>query len=106
MLEELIGKFLEESGNRDKVIIASKIPGKNRKWPALKGVPISEVFPKGYIEEYVDSSLKSLGIETLDIMQFHVWQDDFASDDGWKEEIQKITQKGKVKHWGISNLLS
>lgn len=100
--EELIGKFLKESGNRDKVIIASKIPGKNRKWPALKGVPISEVFPKGYIEEYVDSSLKSLGVETLDIMQFHVWQDDFASDDVWKEEIQKITQKGKVKHWGIS----
>ncbi len=100
--EELIGKFLKESGNRDKVIIASKIPGKNRKWPALKGVPMSEVFPKGYIEEYVDSSLKSLGIDSLDLMQFHVWQDDFANEDTWKEEIQNITKKGKVKHWGIS----
>ena len=99
---ELIGEFIKQSGNRDKLIIASKIPGKNRKWPAWYGVPISEVFPKGYIEEMVDSSLKSLGIETLDLMQFHVWQDQFAEEDDWKEEIQNITKKGKVKHWGIS----
>lgn len=100
--EELIGEFIKESGNRDKVIIASKIPGKNRKWPARLGVPISEVFPKGYIEEMVDSSLKSLGIEALDLMQFHVWQDEFAKSDNWKEEITRITKKGKVKHWGLS----
>jgi len=100
--EELIGNFIKESGNRDKVIIASKIPGKNRKWPALLNVPISEVFPKGYIEEMVDSSLKSLQIDTLDLMQFHVWQDQFAEENDWKEEIQNITKKGKVKHWGIS----
>ncbi len=100
--EELIGEFLKESKSRGKVIIASKIPPKNRKWPAWYGVPILEVFPNGYIEEMVDSSLKSLGTDTLDIMQFHVWQDDFVNDDGWKEEITKISKKGKVKYWGIS----
>ncbi len=100
--EELIGKFLRETGNRDQVILATKIPGKNRKWPARLGVPISEVFPKGYIEEMVDSSLESLGVDTIDLMQFHVWQDDFVNDDNWKESIQKITQAGKVKHWGLS----
>lgn len=100
--EELIGKFIKESKNREKIIIASKIPGKNRKWPAWKGVPISEVFPKGYIEEMVDSSLKSLGIDSLDLMQFHVWQDQFAEEGEWKTEIKNITKKGKVKYWGIS----
>lgn len=100
--EELIGNFIKESNNRDKVIIASKIPGKNRKWPARLNVPISEVFPKGYIEEMVDSSLRSLQIDSLDLMQFHVWQDQFAEENDWKEEIQNITKKGKVKHWGIS----
>ncbi|MDP4031056.1 MAG: aldo/keto reductase [Candidatus Beckwithbacteria bacterium] len=100
--EELIGKFINESGNRDKVIIATKIPGKNRKWPAWKGVSISEVFPDDYIEEMVDSSLKSLNIETIDLMQFHVWQDDFVKEDGWKKTIQKITKAGKVRFWGIS----
>jgi aryl-alcohol dehydrogenase-like predicted oxidoreductase len=100
--EELIGQFLKESGNKDKLIIASKIPGKNRKWPARKGVPISEVFPKGYIEMMVDSSLKSLQLDSIDLMQFHVWQDAFADEDDWKTEIANITQKGKVKHWGLS----
>lgn len=100
--EEFIGKFLKESGNREKVVIATKIPGKNRKWPARYGIPITEVFPEGYIEEMVDSSLSHLGIDSIDLMQFHVWQDDFAKEDAWKEEIQRITKKGKVKHWGIS----
>jgi aryl-alcohol dehydrogenase-like predicted oxidoreductase len=100
--EELIGEFIRKSGNRDKMIIASKIAPKNRKWPAWKGVPVSEVFPEQYIEEMVDSSLKSLGLETIDLMQFHVWNDDFVDDDGWKRAISKITQAGKVKYWGIS----
>lgn len=100
--EELIGKFIKESGNREKIIIATKIPGKNRKWPAWNGIPISEVFPDKYIEEMVDSSLQSLGIDSIDLMQFHVWQDDFVKEDGWKNTIQKITKAGKVKYWGIS----
>mgnify|MGYP001608225140 CR=1 FL=1 len=100
--EELIGKFLKESGKRNDLVIASKVPGKNMKWPAWKGVPISEVFPNDWIEKCVDDSLRSLGVDTIDLMQFHVWQDDFVNDDGWKDTIQKITKAGKVKHWGIS----
>jgi len=100
--EALIGDFIKESGRRDQLIIASKIPGQNRKWPARQGVSITEVFPKGYIETMVDSSLKSLQLDTIDLMQFHVWQDQFAQEDDWKTEVQRITQKGKVKYWGIS----
>jgi len=100
--EELIGKFLKESKLRDKLVIASKIPGKNMKWPARRGVPITEVFPDSWIEKCVDDSLRSLGIETIDLMQFHVWQDDFVNKDGWKNTIEKITKSGKVRYWGIS----
>lgn len=100
--EDLIGKFLKKSKLRDKLIIASKIPGKNMSWPALRGVPISEVFPNDWIEKCVDDSLRSLGVDSIDLMQFHVWQDDFAKEDGWKTTIEKITKSGKVKYWGIS----
>ena len=44
----------------------------------------------------VDASLKALDVEFIDLMQFHVWRDDFASQDGWKNTIQKITKKGKI----------
>lgn len=100
--EELIGKFLKESGCRDKVIIASKIPPKNMEWPAHQGTPISEIFPADHIVKCVEDSLRSLGVDYIDLMQFHVWQDSFAQDTEWKETIEKITKSGKVRHWGIS----
>ena len=43
----------------------------------------------------VDNSLESLGIESIDVMQFHVWQDYFVNDDGWKKTIQEITKSGR-----------
>lgn len=100
--EELIGKFLKESGNKDNIIVATKVAPKNWKWPARQGVPISEVFPNEHIEKCVDDSLRSIGVDALDLVQFHVWQDNFADEDGWKETIEQLTKAGKVKHWGIS----
>lgn len=100
--EQLIGKFLKESGNKNKTIVATKVPPKNMKWPCWQGSSISEVFPEFWIESCVNDSLKSLGLETLDLVQFHVWQDDFVNEDGWKKTIQKLTKDGKVKFWGIS----
>ncbi len=100
--EELIGKFLKESGKRDQVVLATKVPPKNMFWPARQGLSISEVFPKDWIEKCVDDSLNSLRVETIDLVQFHVWQDYFAKEDEWKETIQRIIRSGKVKYWGIS----
>lgn len=100
--EELIGKFLKESKARDKIVVATKVVPKNQKWPAWKNIPISEVFPNNHIEQCVDDSLRSLGVDTIDVVQFHVWQDDFVKEDGWKETVRKILKSGKVKYWGIS----
>ena len=100
--ETLIGRFLKEAGKREKVIIASKVAPKNWKWPALKGIPLEEVFPSEHVEKLVNESLQRLGVETIDLMQFHVWQDDWAGLDEWKQIAQKITAAGKVKHWGLS----
>jgi aryl-alcohol dehydrogenase-like predicted oxidoreductase len=100
--EELIGKFIKESGKRDTLVIATKVPPKNMKWPAWKNIPISKVFPNDHIEKCVDDSLRSLGVDVIDLVQFHVWQDDFVNDDGWKKTIQKIMRSGKVRFWGIS----
>jgi len=100
--EKLIGQFINTIPSDKEIFIASKINPKNRAWPAIKGVPIEDVFPKDWIYEAVDLSLSNLGIESLDLMQFHVWQDDFVETNYWKEAIQDITKQGKVKHWGIS----
>ena len=72
------------------------------KWPAWKGIPVEEVFPVDHVEKCVNDSLRSLGIETIDLMQFHVWQDDFIVSEELKNVMQKLTSDGKVRYWGIS----
>ena len=100
--EELIGKFLKESGRRSDIVIATKVAPKNWKWPARQGIPIDEVFPNERIMQCVEDSLRSLGVDYIDLVQFHVWQDDFVKRNEWKETITKLTKEGKVKNWGIS----
>lgn len=99
--ENLLGSLIKRHPNK-KLYAASKIPPKNRQWPSKKGFNIDDVFPNDYIVEYVDRSLKNLGLEQLDLMQFHVWEDDWAERDEWKQAIQLLTEQGKVAAWGIS----
>lgn len=100
--EELIGRFLNENNLKDKVIVATKIAPKNMKWPAWRNVPMEEVFPISHIEKCVDDSLMSLGLETIDLMQFHVWQDAFIENHEWQTVVERITKSGKVRYWGLS----
>ena len=43
--EELIGKFLKQTGKRSEVVLATKVAPNNWKWPAWQGISIDEVFP-------------------------------------------------------------
>lgn len=100
--EELIGKFLKESGKRSELVIATKVAPKNWHWPALPGDKLDDCFPSDWIERSVNDSLRSLNVETLDLVQFHVWNDSWVERDEWKETITKIIKSGKVRFWGIS----
>jgi len=97
MLGSLIRKFPEK-----KLFAASKIPPKNRKWPALRQYSLQDVFPASYIREYTQKTLLNLGVEKLDLMQFHVWNDGWAEVDEWKREIENLKSEGLVGSFGIS----
>ncbi len=99
--EKILGELVKKYSDK-KLYTASKIPPKNRTWPSRREFSLDEVFPSEYIVEYVEKSLQNLGLEQLDLMQFHVWEDNWAGRDEWKETIQKLTQQGKVGAWGIS----
>ncbi len=99
--EKLLAALLQRHSNK-KLYVASKIPPKNRKWPSRRGYRLKEVFPSDHIAEYVDKSLENLGLEQIDLMQFHVWEDDWADIDEWKEAVCRLSDAGKVRFWGIS----
>ncbi|MCE6988188.1 aldo/keto reductase [Dyadobacter sp. CY323] len=99
--ERILGELIKRYPDR-KLYAATKIPPKNRQWPSRPDSSLKEVFPADYIVEYTELSLKNLGTEKIDLLQFHVWEDSWAQEDEWKEAIQKLTKEGKVDAWGIS----
>lgn len=99
--EQILGKLIKANRGK-KLYAATKIPPKNRKWPSQRGFDIADVFPAEYIIEYTEKSLLNLDVECIDLLQFHVWEDEWAGKDEWKKAITDLTQQGKVAHWGIS----
>jgi aryl-alcohol dehydrogenase-like predicted oxidoreductase len=99
--EHLLGRLI--NANPDKTLYAAtKIPPKNRKWPPRKGSTIAEVFPPEYIREYAEKSLANLNRPHIDLLQFHVWEDDWGNDEGWKRAMDDLKREGLVHAVGLS----
>src|ERR1043165_7181098 len=79
--EQLLGRALA-GHRRDGLVIATKIPPKNMRWPAHSAYSLSDVFPADYMRESTERSLTHLGLATIDLQQFHVWTDAWASEIG------------------------
>ena len=98
--EQLVGKAVRESYHR--IFVATKIPPKNRIWPASPETPMSDVFPYDYIIKSTEESLRNLGVAQIYLQQFHVWTDAWTETDGWRRAVEDLRKSGKVRYFGIS----
>ncbi len=114
--EEIIGKWFKKTGNRDKIILASKIagPADFTKFIRTTG------FSKDSIITAVEGSLKRLETDYIDLYQLH-WperntnyfgQRGYNTDapDFWEDNIHQVLEtlrdlvkEGKIRHVGLSN---
>lgn len=93
--ETLIGRFLVETGARDRLFIATKLgrrgdPG----WPAN--------FTREVVRRHTEDSLRRLGIDALDLTQLHCVPPEVLMRGelfGWLEELKR---EGKIKAYGAS----
>jgi len=85
--ERLVGQLTKERS--ETIYVATKIPPKNRRWPAQFGVSVAETFPAAHVIACTEVSLKNLGLETIDVQQFHVWSDEWVNQGNWLEAVQK-----------------
>jgi aryl-alcohol dehydrogenase-like predicted oxidoreductase len=99
--EQLLGRLLKRHPDK-RLYTATKIPPKNRKWPARPEYPLDEVFPADYIREYTEASLGNLDVATMDLQQFHVWTDTWATDDRWQRAVSSLKEEGLTRAIGIS----
>jgi aryl-alcohol dehydrogenase-like predicted oxidoreductase len=99
--EQLLGQTLRRNAGK-RLYVATKIPPKNRRWPARAEYPLDDVFPAEYIREYTEKSLTNLGVDTLDLQQLHVWSDTWAADERWLRAVQELKKDGLIRAFGIS----
>jgi aryl-alcohol dehydrogenase-like predicted oxidoreductase len=98
--EELVGQVVRERDER--IVVATKIPPKNMTWPAPSGIDPDEAFPADYVRERTERSLRNLGLDTIDVQQFHVWSDDWVGRGSWLDGVEALKAEGKIRAFGVS----
>ncbi len=119
--EEIIGSWMKARGNRDRVVLATKVVGRTAmSWFRDDGSPGRLV--RRQIEEAVDKSLRRLGTDVIDLYQIHWperevsgfgsnptrWANPPAADDETPilEQIAvfaDLVKAGKIRWLGLSN---
>ncbi|WP_452225686.1 aldo/keto reductase [Lacinutrix chionoecetis] len=113
---KIIGSWLKKSGNRDKIVLASKIAGTGDYTAHIR----TSGFDKQGINDAVDNELKRLQTDYIDLFQLH-WPEretntfgvrDYKhnSNDKWEDNFREVLQSldeviksGKIRHIGLSN---
>lgn len=99
--EGLLGQLVRSHPDK-KLYVATKIPPKNFKWPSRREYTLDETFPPDHIREYTEKCLQNLGLPSIDLMQFHVWEDGWAHDERWQRAIDDLKREGLITSMGIS----
>ena len=93
--ETIIGKWLKDRGNRDKMTIATKV-GSN---PGNEGRDIS----KDYIIKAAEDSLRRLQTDHIDLYFTH-WDDEKTPVEETLSAYETLIKQGKVRYIGASNI--
>lgn len=95
--EEIVGKAIKEYGQRDKIIIATKV---GLEWTDDEKVYRNST--KKRIIKEIDDSLRRLQTDYIDIYQVH-WPDINTSFQETAETLNYLLDKGKIRAIGVSN---
>lgn len=93
--EEMLGELLAEFGARDQVVLATKAVstiGSERKFNASRG----------HILAALDTSLRRLRTDHIDLWQMHAWDPSTPMEETLSA-IDDAVQSGKVRYVGVSN---
>lgn len=101
--ETLVGQVVRRAAaNGTKIWVATKVPPKNRIWPAKPAARLEDVFPYQYIVESTETSLKNLGLEQIDLQQLHVWNPIWFFGEEWRRAVEDLKRAGKIRLFGVS----
>lgn len=95
--EEIVGKAIAAHGNRDELVVATKVHGSMRKGPNGGGLSRKAIMME------LDHSLRRLGTDYVDLYQTHRW--DFRTPiEETMEALHDVVRSGKVRYIGASSM--
>ncbi len=98
--ERLIAKAFQEY--RARVPVATKVPLKTGEWPPKPGTLAKHAFPKAWIIEHTEKSLRNLRTDCIEIQQLHIWRDEWLVETEWREAVELLQRQGKIRFFGVS----
>jgi aryl-alcohol dehydrogenase-like predicted oxidoreductase len=97
----LLGEILSRNKGK-RLYAASKVPPMNGRWPALPTYKYREVFPASHVISYTEKIREKLGTESIDVLQFHVWDDSWANEPEFRETVEKLKSEKLIRFFGLS----
>lgn len=97
----LLGETLARNNDK-RLYSASKIPPLNGKWPATAEYAYQDVFPAGHVFEFAKKIREKLGVETIDLLQFHVWDDSWTDEAEFRETVKELKASKLIRWFGLS----
>ena len=94
--EQYLGRALRDFARRDQVVVATKF------LPRTQAEIESGVTGQQHIQQMLDTSLKNLGMDYVDLYIYHMWDYQTPLYD-ILDGLNRMVQAGKVRHIGISN---
>ncbi|HEX4703531.1 MAG TPA: aldo/keto reductase, partial [Pseudonocardiaceae bacterium] len=99
--ERIVGGVLRAHAGEG-LIVATKVPPMNGIWPAPDGIDPAVAFPGSHIRASVETSLRASGLDAFDVLQFHVWSDEWVGRGDWLETVAALKEEGKIRLFGVS----
>jgi len=100
--EKIIGRVLRER-NGERIYVATKIPPKfPGTWPPTPYDKMEDRFSKAYIRERIETSLRNLQTDCLDLLQLHTWTRAWNRQPAALEVLRQLQKDGKLRGIGIS----
>ena len=99
--DAMLGRILAQNRGK-RLFAASKIPPKNDKWPGSARDSYQDVFPAAHVFNYANLIRQNLGVDSIDLLQFHVWDDSWTDDPEFPATIAKLKSDGLIRFFGLS----
>jgi aryl-alcohol dehydrogenase-like predicted oxidoreductase len=97
----LLGETLARNQGK-RLYSASKIPPLNDRWPATPDYAYKDVFPREHVLKYARRIREKLRLETIDVLQFHVWDDHWTDEPDFRDTVEELKSSGLIRWFGLS----